>query len=140
MKRQRTTEKVKKPFPLSFLLLLAANTVVLFGCYLFFVMAQNINWVYWLYYAALGVSLIGYLLYNRGMAREGYTLDTLPVEWSAEKKAAFLSDRDERKRKSRWVLTLIFPLTLSIFAAIIYLFFGDALGEMLQTVTEALKK
>ena len=119
-----------KPFPTKLVLVLLLNTVVLFGVYCLLVMKWNINWIFWVYYGLTAATSLAYLLYNRAFSREKLTADMLPSDWSYEKKTAFLADRDERKRKSKWLLTLIFPLCLTIFFDIIYLFWGDYLSSL----------
>lgn len=128
----------KKPIPKKWVLLLLVNTVVIFGIYSFFVMRMNINWIFWLYYAALAVTGIGYLIYNRGFSEDKLTLEMLPPEWSEEKKHAFLFARDERKRRSKWLLTILFPLCITIFFDIIFLFYGEQIMNALNTIGGAL--
>lgn len=118
-------EGSKKPFPLKLFLLLFVNTVVFFGVYCFFVMKWNINWIFWLYYGMLAASGLAYVLYNRGFAYDKLSEINLPADWSAARKKEFLDKRDERKKKSKWLLTIIIPLCLTIFFDILYLFWGD---------------
>lgn len=115
----------RPPFPRRLALLLLGNTVLLFGVYCYFVMRLNINWIFWIYYGLLAASAIAYFAYNRAFTREGITLFDLPDTMSAAEKEAFIRDRDERKKKSKWLLTIIFPLCLTVFFDIIYLFFGE---------------
>ena len=115
----------RPPFPRRLALLLLGNTVLLFGVYCYFVMRLNINWIFWIYYVLLAASAIAYFAYNRAFTREGITLFDLPDTMSAAEKEAFIRDRDERKKKSKWLLTIIFPLCLTVFFDIIYLFFGE---------------
>ena len=103
----------KTPFPAKLALALILNTAVLFGTYCFFVMRLNINWIFWVYYGLLGAAALLYIVLNQGFAWERVTYDDLPATWSEEKKRELLFLRDERKRKSKWLLTLIFPLCLS---------------------------
>lgn len=132
------TEKSGKPFPLRLALILSINTVVFFGIYCFFVMRQGINWIFWLYYGALAASALAYVIINRGFALDKLTYSSLPREWTDEKKNAFLSARDERKKKSKWLLTIIFPLCLTVFFDIIYLFFGESIANAFETITSFL--
>ena len=115
----------RPPFPRRLARLLLGNTVLLFGVYCYFVMRLNINWIFWIYYVLLAASAIAYFAYNRAFTREGITLFDLPDTMSAAEKEAFIRDRDERKKKSKWLLTIIFPLCLTVFFDIIYLFFGE---------------
>jgi len=124
----------QKPFPAGLALLLLFNTAVIFGIYCYFVMRLNYIWVFWLYYAALAAVALGYVIYNRGFSREKLTLAELPSDWSDKQKADFLAERDERKKKSKWLLTLLFPLCLTIFFDVMYLFFGDTIAMLLGDV------
>ena len=128
----------KKPFPLKLFLVLFINTVVFFGVYCLLVMKWNINWIFWIYYGALAVAGLAYVVINRGFALDSLTYATLPPEWSAEKKVAFLAARDKRKKSSKWLLTLIFPLCLTVFFDIIYLFFGEHITKTLSSLMDIL--
>ncbi len=128
----------KKPFPFRLALLLLFNTAVIFGLYCYFVMKRGYLWIFWLYYAATAAVAIGYVVYNRGFSREHLTLSSLPTEWTQTQKETFLAERDERKKKSKWLLTLLFPLCLTILFDMIYLFFGDAIGSALREIARFL--
>ena len=129
-------EKNRAPLPWALTLLLCINTLVIFGAYCFFVMRLNINWIFWLYYGALAASALAYVIYNRGFAADKLTYSSLPKDWSEEKKHSFLMQRDEKKKKSKWLLTIIFPLCLTVFFDIIYLYFGETIVSTLQTITD----
>lgn len=119
-------------------LLLLFNTAVIFGVYCFFVMREGVLWLFWLYYIALAAVSLGYVIYNRGFSRDKLTYAELPNDWSEEQKKEFLRSRDERKKKSKWLLTLLFPLVLTVFFDIIYLFFSDAIIAALTDVAKFL--
>ena len=123
-------DKNGRPLPWKWVALLAVNTVVIFGIYCYFVMARNINWIFWLYYGALAAVSLGYILYNRGFSRRGLTLSDLPADWPQEKKEQFLRDRDERLVRSKWMLTLLVPLCITVMFDVIYLFYGDMLTKV----------
>ena len=129
----------KRP-PYGLMLLILFNTVLLFGIYCFFVMRNGIGWLFWVYFAVLLGMGMTYVLYNYAFSREKATFATLPHEWSAEKKTKYLADRDEHKRKSRWMLTVIFPLCLTFFFDMIYLYFGDLLYTAISAVLEVFGK
>lgn len=61
---------------------------------------------------AYGVLSIGvtaaYLIYNRGTAFRGINRETLPEDWSEEKKTEFLEESERRQKKSRWMIIPIF--------------------------------
>lgn len=129
-----------KPFPLKLFLLLFVNTILFFGIYCFFVMRWNINWIFWLYYGLLFGFGVAYVAYNRGFAYDKLTEINLPAEWSAEKKQEFFAKRDERKKKSKWMLTVIIPLCLTVFFDIVYLFWGDYITELFAPILGGLGK
>ena len=130
--------KERKPTPWRLVLLVLLSTVILFGFYAYFVMRRNINWIFWVYLAALLASALGYILYNRAFADASATIYNLPADWSDKQKADFLAARDERKRKSKWLLILIFPLSITLMFDIIYLFFGDTLVSIFDSVGKGL--
>jgi hypothetical protein len=129
-------DRPKKPFPLRLMLLLLFNTVLIFGLYCYLVMRQNINWIFWIYYGATAAVALAYLIYNRGLSRDKITPAELPRDWSENKKEAFFRERDERKQKSKWLLTLLFPLCLTILFDMIYLFFGERITEIWNQLVE----
>ena len=137
--KERCDEKSGNPFPWRLALVLSINTLLIFGIYCFFVMRQDINWIFWVYYGALAASALAYVIINRGFALDKLTPSSLPPDWSEEKKQGFLRARDERKRKSKWLLTIIFPLCLTVFFDIIYLFFRESIVEALKTVASLLE-
>ena len=129
----------KKPFPLKLFLLLLVNTVIFFGAYCLFVMRWNINWIFWLYYGILATSGLAYVLYNRGFAYDKLSESSLPGDWSDTRKKDFLDKRDLRKQKSKWLLTIIIPLCLTIFFDILYLFWGDFFTSLFQPLLGGLR-
>lgn len=140
MKKQAPDAKggEKKSFPFLLALFLLINTIVIFGIYCFFVMRLNINWVFWVYYGLLGVTALLYVIINRGFALAGVTVDTLSPDLTEEEKKELLKARDERKQKSMWLLTLIFPLCLTVFFDVIYLFFGESIVNAVKAVLDVL--
>ncbi len=75
-----------------------------------------------LYWVAFGAFLIAYLIYNRGFTRKGLTVDMLPPTWTKQEKEDYLAAAKMRQDKSRWMLTVIIPLLVTIAADAIYLF------------------
>ncbi len=78
--------------------------------------------VYCLSFAAI---LISYLLYNRAFVNKDVTEDMLPMDWSPEKRKAFVEDTRRRAEKSRWMLMLIIPFVVTFMAEALYLFVWD---------------
>ena len=127
-----------RPVPWRLVLLVLLNTLLFFGIYAYFVMARGFNFLFWVYFGVLIASALGYFLYNRGFSDATCTYESLPYAWSHEKKTEFLAARDERKHKSKWLLTIIFPLSLTIMFDIIFLFFGDTLNTLFDSVGQGL--
>ncbi len=90
-------------------LIVLVNFIVFFALYL---VGVRINaYVTFIIYTVLfGVTVIGYIIYNRGFTRKNVTLDMLPEEWPPEKKTEFIEDGKRRIEKSKWVLTIMLPM------------------------------
>ena len=86
-----------------------------------------------LYLALTAVFTFAYVIYNRGFTRRHLTPDMLPEEWSDEQKTAYIADGTERLRKSKWMLTVIFPLVLTFMFDCIELFWGDLFTRLFQS-------
>ncbi len=119
---------------LRYLILLAVNTVLFFTLYRvllsFGELTQQTFYSFVcmvLYFLLLLGFTLAYLIYNRFFYRQGITHEQLPEEWSAEKKIAFLADAKMRMEKSKWMLTVIFPLVLTFFVDAVDLFILDTL-------------
>lgn len=74
------------------------------------------------YMVAFAILLVTYLIYNRGFVNKDVTVDMLPMEWSEEKKVAFVEGNKKRAEDSRWMLVLIIPLIVVFMAEALYLF------------------
>ena len=133
-----TPKKPLRELPWRIALLVLLNTVVFFGIYAYFVMRQGVNWLFWVYFGLLLVFGVGYVLYNRAFADASASMFNLPADWSEERKRAFLDARDTRKRKSKWMLVFLFPLAITLMFDIIYLFFGDTLIHLFDSVGKGL--
>ena len=77
------------------------------------------------YMAIFGVSLVVYIIYNRAFTRKGITIEMLPDIWSAEKKAAYILDGEERLKRSQWLMYIIIPFLVPIGADALILFLWD---------------
>ena len=104
---------------LRYLLVLMLNTLLLFTLYrvlLYYAdLAQAAFFsfcIMLLYMALLFGFVLGYLIYNRFLYRKSLTPEDLPDSMSAEEKQAFLDDGNERLKKSKWMMLIIFPLAL----------------------------
>ena len=74
------------------------------------------------YFVAFAALLISYLAYNRGFVNKNVTVDMLPMEWSEEKKQAFVEGNRIREDKSRWMVTVIIPFVVVFMVECLYLF------------------
>ena len=110
-----------------YLLPLALNTVVFLIAYWFFMNQPFYKTVLWIYFAlTLGFALV-YVVYNRAFTRKGVTPDMLPDSMTEEEKAEFIADGERRLKKSKWMLTIIFPLILTFFIDMFVLFVAEPL-------------
>ncbi len=132
-KKQKRTVEVseKKPFNWRLLLILALNTVI---CFALYELGNYFEFypTFWIFFALTLAFTLAYLIYNRGLSRDRITPDMLPEDWSAEKKCEFFSERDMRKKKSKWMLTIIIPLFLTLAFDMVNLFYLDSLKEFFK--------
>ncbi len=103
-----------------YLVLLVVNTVLFFTVYRVFISYGELtdqtfySFVTMIVYFALLLGFtLAYLIYNRFFYRQGITREQLSSEWSEEEKDAFLEDAKLRVQKSKWMLTIIFPLVVT---------------------------
>ena len=101
-----------KAFNWRLLLVLALNTVILFALYRVLVSLGYFVQVFTVYGTVLLGFVSGYLIYNRGLVPQSLTKEQLPADWSEQKKDEFLADAARRIRRSKWMLTVIFPLCI----------------------------
>ena len=80
---------------------------------------QIVYYAYWIVFAGF---LIGYVAYNRAFTRKGITPEMLPDSWSDEQKQEYIADGARRQERSKWMLSVIIPLLVTIAADAIYLF------------------
>lgn len=117
-----------------YILPLCINTVLFFAVYrvlLFYAeMTEETFYsflVMVLYMALLLGFVLAYIIYNRFFYRKGVTPEQLPAEWSEAKKQEFIEDAVRRTERSRWMLTVIFPLVVTFFIDTVDLFIIDTL-------------
>lgn len=77
------------------------------------------------YMLIFSISLVIYIIYNRAFTRKNITIDMLPDVWSAEQKAAYILDGEERLKKSQWLMYIIIPFLVPIGADALVLFVWD---------------
>ena len=117
MSQQKPSLTPAQKKSLTYLLILAVNTVLFFAVYrtlLFYTELTQQPFASFVVFVLYGVLLVGfvlaYLIYNRFLYRKGLTPEQLPDDWSAEQKCAFLADGERRLERSKWMMTIIFPL------------------------------
>ena len=76
--------------------------------YRFFMTTPYFPYVMYGYMAVGALSLLGYVIYNRGFSRRGVTVEMLPTDWSDEQKEDFVADAARRMARSRWLLIVVF--------------------------------
>lgn len=125
---QKDSKKTRYVLPL------CINTVLFFAVYrvlLFYAeMTEETFYsflVMVLYMALLLGFVLAYIIYNRFFYRKGVTPEQLPAEWSEAKKQEFIEDAVRRWERSRWMLTVIFPLVVTFFIDTVDLFIIDTL-------------
>ena len=133
-KQQENTPVTGQKKSKRYLFWLVANTVLFFTVYqLLLAFAERTDKTFASFlvlavYTALFLGfLLAYLIYNRFLYRKNLTPEQLPDSWSAEQKEAFLADGARRLERSKWMMTIIFPLALTFLFDAIYLFLIDPL-------------
>ena len=128
LKRAKQKETFKKNK--RYVLPLVLNTVIFFGLYSYLVNQPALMMpTLWVYFAVTSILCFSYVIYNRGFSRMKLTPDMLPDSMSAEEKRAFIEDGEKRIEKSKWMLTLIFPLLMTFILDILNMYI---LEPMLQ--------
>lgn len=122
-----------KAFNWKLALIVVINTIIIFGFYRLMLNFYYFEIVMGVYLALTAIFVFAYVIYNRGFTRRNLTPDMLPEEWSAEQKTAYIADGAERMRKSKWMLTVIFPLVLTFMFDCIELFWGDLFARLFKS-------
>lgn len=115
--------------------MLGHAAIVLAPTFLFtlgYMLAVNLRaeLVFWLYYAALGISTLAYVLYNRGFSRTRVSREELPDTWSEEEKDEFFADAARRRHRSRPLLYIVIALWLTFLYDMFFLFLAEPLSEI----------
>lgn len=132
-KSQQIEPKSKKPFNIKLLILLIVNTIIVFTLYC---VGNHFEFypTFWICFGLAIVLSLAYFIYNRGMTRNHVSADMLPSDWSEEEKTAYITDAETRKKKSKWLLTLIIPLIFTLVFDFVNLFYLDDLRKMLEGI------
>ena len=104
-------------------LYLLLNTVILIALYY-----AIPTWTHFMYlphiYILAGAGLgLYYVIYNRGFVGKNATPETLPDSMSPLEKQKYIEESRERMQKSKWVLTLLLPIIVTILIDMLYIFF-----------------
>ncbi len=121
-----------RAFNWKLLLIVVVNTIIIFGFYRLMLNFYYFEFVMGAYLILTAGFIFAYFIYNRGLVRRNITRDMLPEEWSEEQKVAYIADGETRLRKSKWMLTIIFPLILTFMFDCIELFWGDLFARLFQ--------
>ena len=121
-----------KAFNWKLLLIVALNTVIIFGFYRLMLNFLYFEFVMGGYLVLTAGFVFAYVIYNRGFTRRNLTREMLPEEWSEEQKVAYVADGERRMQKSKWMLTVIFPLILTFMFDFIELYWGDMFSRWFQ--------
>lgn len=85
-------------------------------------------------YAAAGAAFVAaYIIYNRAFTRDNITPEMLPDTMTEQEKADFIQEGADRKRKSKWMIVVLFTLFVPLAIDFLILtaiptLFGGALG------------
>ena len=109
------------------LLLLLLNSVLLVSAY--YVLAPVFP-IYIPYLCAGAVMGFAFIIYNRGLVGKDITPDQLPDTMSPVEKQQFINDCKSRLKRSRWMLTIIFPIILTFAIDMMVLFLFPMLENM----------
>ncbi|MBQ8310511.1 MAG: hypothetical protein IJX80_05805 [Clostridia bacterium] len=109
------------------MLLLLVNSILFTALYFVFV-HFGFDYILLIYCAVGAMLAVGFVIYNRGFAWKGVTPEMLPDTMSYVEKCQFIEDGKARLRKSRWVLTVIFPIILAVAIDMMILFLFPMMG------------
>lgn len=105
-----------------YLIPLALNTVLFYGVYGVLSNTPACTAVMWIYAVALLGFALAYVIYNHGFYKKNITPEMLPSSMSDEEKQAFIDDGKRRIEKSKWMITIIFPLVVTFMIDMVILF------------------
>jgi hypothetical protein len=111
------------------LLLMIGNSILFSVAY--FALA-TIFPIYIVYLAVGTVMTFIFVIYNRGFVGKNLTPDQMKDTLSPAEKQKFIDDCAARLHRSRWMLTVIFPIVLAFSLDMMYLFLLPMLEGMFQ--------
>lgn len=111
------------------LLLLVGNSILFSVAY--FALA-TIFPIYIVYLAVGALMTLIFVIYNRGFVGKGLTPEQMSDSMSLEEKQKFIDDCAARMHRSRWMITIIFPIILAFALDMMYLFLLPMLEGVFQ--------
>ena len=121
-KKDTQTDKQTSKNNLIRLLCLIAVTMVIFCLYRFLINQYYFEIVLGIYMGVTTVSVLTYVIYNRGFSRKGITEDMLPSEWTQEQKREFIDNGEMRLQRSKWLLVFIIAILFTFIVEAFVLF------------------
>jgi hypothetical protein len=119
-----------------YILPLVLNTVVFFGLYSYLVEQPKLMMpTLWAYFVLTAGFCFSYVIYNRGFSRMKLTPDMLPDSMSMDEKMAFIEDGQVRIERSKWMLTIIFPLLMTFILDILNMYILEPMLDLAASVS-----
>jgi len=106
-----------------------AGIAIYFGC-----IAAGFPWIMFVYAGLAAVLLIGYVVYNQGFVLRGATPEMLDDQLPIEEREAMIARAAQRYGASRWIMTVIIPLVLSVLMDALYIYVLSDMIELLSTL------
>ena len=115
-----------------FIFPLIIHTVVFFALYSYLVNVSEAVMMatLWCYFGLTAAFCLAYIIYNRGFSRLNVTPEMLPASMSIEEKTAFIEEAKLRIEKSKWMLTVIFPLIMTFIIDILNMWIFEPMMEL----------
>ena len=110
-------------------LLLLGNSILFSVVY--FVLAKYFP-IYIVYLAVGAVMTLIFVIYNRGFVGKDLKPEHVPNTMSFEERQKFIDNCAARLHRSRWMITVIFPIILAFCLDMMYLFLLPMLEGMFQ--------
>ena len=111
-------------------ILVLVNTLLAFVLY-YGCVALMFNAIFFIYIGLASVLLIAYVIYNQGFALRGATPEMLDETLPLEERQAMIDRAKARDASSRWMMTLILPLIVTVLVDVLYIYFlADALAML----------
>ena len=112
---------------LAFLLL--GNTLLLVGLY-FLLIQLDVWFITYIYVAIAAVLAAVFIVYNRGFYAKNTKPEELPNTMTQKEKLAYIQAGKDRLDRTRWMITILLPVILSIAADIVWLYIVPYLKEI----------